>query len=523
MSMPDRPRLPPSVASASDDSDYQRLFELSLDLLCVAGLDGFFQKVNPAWTRVLGWSEAELLSRPVADFMHPEDRERTLQARAELAKGIVLRGLENRYMCRDGSHRWLSWQSAVEIGANKVFAVARDITEQRRRDREYLILSKLESTGIFAAGIAHDYNNLLGGLLLNLDMVALSGATNDKQEEHLQQARQSIYAAEALTQQLVTFANGSTGPRRTLELSPLLRQSLELSVSGSELRTECVIAANLHPVEADEAQLSQVIRGLVLNAREAILGAGTIRLSATNVELDSTGAKEGTPCQYVRIAIEDDGVGIAPEILPKIFDPYFSTKPRGARKGMGLGLTICRTVIQRHGGTIAVESTLGRGTTVVLHLPAVRRGSEAAPPETSQPAKASQKILVMDDEPLFREIVAQALRRLGYDVELATNGEDAVALYEQAERRQSPFAAVLLDLIVRDGRGGADTLKLLRDRNPTLKAVLMTAYGTEEIFKGDRPHGFNGVLIKPFSAETLRLTLARMVPLPNQSANPFGA
>jgi PAS domain S-box-containing protein len=365
------------------ESDCSRLFNLSLDLLCIAGLDGYFKQVNPSWTRVLGWSQEELLSRPVAEFMHPDDRERTLQARANLAKGIPVRGLENRYLCKDGSHRWLAWQSSIEPGAQTVFAVARDITEQRRSHHEHLVLGKLESTRILAGGIAHDFNNLLATLLLNLEMISMCGATNDQQEKLLRQSLETVHAARVLTQQFNTFAQSEvSGPRITLDLKMLLQQSLDLALRGSTLRGESRLAPDLWPAEVDEAQIGLVIRNLVLNAKEAMPAGGIVRLQAENLQLGHLPGLELPPGDYLRISVTDEGIGIPAHALPQVFDPYFSTKQRGAQKGMGLGLTICHAVIQKHGGGIIIDSQPGSGTTVQCHLPAAKTAGKkpSSPP-----------------------------------------------------------------------------------------------------------------------------------------------
>jgi PAS domain S-box-containing protein len=353
------------------ESDYDRLFRLSLDFICVAGLDGYFRRVNPTWSRVLGWSEAELLSRPVSDFMHPEDRERTLQARENLARGTPLRHFENRYRCKDGSFRWLSWQSVAEPGAGLVFAIARDVTEQREMDRERVLMNKLESIGIFAGGVAHDFNNLLAGLLLNVEMVPLCGPLTPAQDEHLEQARRAVLTAKDLTQQLLTFASADVAARRIQPIGELVRSSTELVLRHSPVRGDCEIDPDLWPVPANGTQLAQVLRGLILNAREASAPGGRVRVRAENTGRE-TPPPPGLPAgNYVRVTITDEGAGIPEHVLPKVFDPYFSTKDRGAQKGMGLGLTLCRALISRHGGTIALTSRPGHGTTVVFHLPAV--------------------------------------------------------------------------------------------------------------------------------------------------------
>ena len=499
------------LVQAEADRDRDRLFDLSLDLMCIAGLDGCFKQVNPSWTRVLGWSREELLSRPIAEFMHPEDRERTLRARADLARGIPVRGLENRYLCKDGSYRWLSWQSSVEPGAATVFAVARDITERRQLDHEHLILSKLESTGILAGGIAHDFNNLLTNLQLNLEMIGLTGPLAPTQKQHVSQARETLHAARALTEQLLTFAQGGVSAHRIIDLKNLLQQSLDVALSGSNVRGESTFAPDLWPVEVDEAQIGQVIRNLVLNARESMPAGGIVRLRAENVALDSGLGTDSPSGNYVRIAVIDEGAGIPPEVLPKIFDPYFSTKQRGAQKGMGLGLTICHSVLQKHGGTIAVESRPEHGTTVLCHLPAAHSDViPAAEPVPLEPV-LSRKILVMDDEPRVRQILAQTLAQLGYDPCLAEDGAEAIAFYEEAKQQGAPFAAVLLDLTVRGGMGGREVVRILRERDPAVRAVLMTGYNHEETFRDHSRHGFVGALAKPFSVDRLRAKLTEVL------------
>jgi PAS domain S-box-containing protein len=372
--------LPSGEASSQAEKDLALLFALSLDLLCVAGLDGYFKRVNPAWTRVLGWSEAELLARPVADFMHPEDRERTIQARAGLARGIPVQGLENRYLCKDGSHRWLSWQSVAEPGAATVFAVARDITERRKRDQETLLLGKLESTGTLAGGLAHDFNNLLATLALNLDMIPLCGSTNSEQEQHLNQARQTVRAAKLLTDQLLAFARGSGSSHRLCNLKQVLQDSVTAAMMGSSVAHECRVVPDLWPVEVDPVQIAQVLRGLLLNAREATPSGGMVRVEAENVSLPIAAPAPG-PGDWICIRVVDNGTGIAPDVLSRVFDPYFSTKQRGTQKGMGMGLTTCRAVIREHRGTITIESRPNLGTTVTCHLPAWR---EAARERASQ-------------------------------------------------------------------------------------------------------------------------------------------
>jgi PAS domain S-box-containing protein len=373
---PTRSAVP--AASAVSAAQFDEFFQHSLDLLCVAGLDdGYFKRVNPSWTRVLGWTEEELLARPVHEIMHPADRERTLAARAELARGVPVRGLENRYLCKDGGFRWLSWQSITDSDRRLVFGIARDITEQRQLEQERLVVGKLESTGLLAGGMAHDYNNLLAALRLNLEMFELSDPLTVTQRQFVRQAKTTIDAAAALTRQLLTFADREVAGVSPLNLGVLVRQAAETTLAGSALRVTRRIAADLAGVRGNETQLTQVLRGLLLNAREAAPPEGTIEICAENTAAAATLPAGLKPGRYVRIAVRDDGPGIPSDVMPRIFDPYFSTKERGAQKGMGLGLTLCRIILNRHHGAITVDSAPGEGTTVVCYLPAIPPPSTA--------------------------------------------------------------------------------------------------------------------------------------------------
>jgi two-component system, cell cycle sensor histidine kinase and response regulator CckA len=504
-----------SPPTAPGQHDRERLFDLSLDMLCIAGLDGYFKHVNPSWTRVLGWSREELLARPVADFIHPEDRERTLRARSGLARGVPVCELENRYLCKDGSYRWLCWQSAIEPGGATVFAIARDITERRQQEHDRMVLSKLESTGILAGGIAHDFNNLLAGLQLNSDLFALANNLTAQQKQLLVQNNEIIQSAQQLTQKLLAFARGGLTERKTTDLKRLLQESFDVALSGSHVRGETRIAADLCSCYIDEDQISQVVRNLVLNARESMPSGGTVFLLAENVCLAVPGDPASALNGYVRVSIRDQGQGIAADVLPKVFDPYFSTKQRGSQKGMGLGLTISHTIIQKNGGALTVDSTPGQGTEVCFLLPAVPIPAAPSLPSTTVTPVAGKRILVMDDEAPLLEILCSALTHIGYSVESALDGEQALALFRRARETGAPFSAVLLDLTVRGGMGGAETLQRIREQDPAVCAVLMTGYDNAQTIKDYSQHGFMRALSKPFTMDRLRATLTEVVGSPN--------
>ncbi len=519
---PSRSTPPPPLTQAERERDL--LFNHSRDLLAVAGFDGYLRQVNPAWTRVLGWTREELLSRPIFALLHPDDRDHTLKSRQALIEsGTPVNGLENRYLCKDGSYRWLSWQSAAEPGGQTVFAVARDITERHLKEHERLVHHKLQSTGALAGGIAHDFNNLLAGILLNLEMVGLTGPVNETQNRHLQQARDIIETARELTRQIITFAQRDSASRHAVALKTPLRQALEHALAGSDIVSETEFAPKLWPALVDETQLVQVIRNLVQNSRDAMPSGGRVRLRAENVTLATAPGPGAKPGDYVCITVSDDGSGISPETLPLVFDPYFSTKQRGPQKGMGLGLSLCHSILQNHGGTIAIESRPGQGTTVRCHLPAVpdrdksNGGSRHPLPSPDRfaasgaSAASARRVLVLEDELGLQKIIAAALERLGYVAEIAAEGSAAVVLHDEAMRRGAPFDVALLDLTVHGGMGGPDILPLLRQRAPALRAILMTGQLREQMLHEHERQGFDAALAKPFSLERLAEVLAEVL------------
>lgn len=245
-----------------------------------------------------------------------------------------------------------------------------DITAHKRAEADRLILDKLESTGILAGGLAHDFNNLLTVILLDLELAGMLTPPGEELARLLEEAKKSALAASRLTQQLISFARSGTAARKPTPLAGVIRESVAPALNGGNVKVEFSLADDLSMVDADAPQISQAIRGIVLNALEAMPQGGVLFVRAENVVVNTDEQPSLPPGEYVRLSIADQGSGIAREALPKIFDPYFSTKERGTQKGMGLGLTICHAVIKRHGGTITVTSTVGGGTTFNILLPA---------------------------------------------------------------------------------------------------------------------------------------------------------
>ena len=402
-------------------------------------------------------------------------------------------------------------EAAAAASGRECRAVLEDITEHKRAEEDRLILNKLESMGILAGGLAHDFNNLLAVIVLNVDLAQGTNLPEKELAHLLGGAKRAAMMASSLVQQLITFASGGAPVRKPACLSEGIQASVRSALSGSRVACEFSLAEDLWLAEVDEGQIGQVIRNVVLNAREAMPQGGVVSVRAENVVLGSHEISSLPSGDYVRVSIADRGGGIAKEVLPKIFDPYFSTKQRGDRKGMGLGLTICHAVIQKHGGAIAVESEVGIGTTFHIYLPAFRK--ELADQNAFVPKILPRhgRILVMDDEDGVRKVLGASIERMGHEVELVEDGERAIEVYARAKAQGRPFDAVILDLTIRRGMGGHEAILALRRIDSAAKAIVMSGYADDPVLQEPERHGFKGVLAKPFDSDNLSNVLARVL------------
>jgi PAS domain S-box-containing protein len=470
------------------------------------------------WKEMLGYAEHEIGTgfEDWRSLVHPDDLPTVLALRQANHEGVSEGiNMEYRLRCKDGSWKWVrsrgrvvEWDSAGKplrsIGTHT------DLTASRQAEEDRLILGKLESTGVLAGGIAHDFNNLLTAILLNLDLARYHKDSAGEMLTRVLSAEKAALAARSLTQQLITFARGGASVPKITDVGQLIVDSIPLVLSGSTVRAELNIAPDLYPAEVDPGQVGQVLRNLVLNAREAMPKGGVVTLSARNVSLRAGTISGLEAADYLHITVQDEGEGILPENLAKIFDPYFSTKQRGPQKGMGLGLTICHSVIKKHGGALTVESEPGRGTIFHIYLPAMH----ASPPgrnDSNHPlpgqAEVPWRILVMDDEMTVQETLTQTLRAMGHLAEAVSDGQTAVQKYRQSLLSALPYDLLILDLTIPGGMGGCDTLKTIREMDPGVVAIVMSGYTGDEAMSNYKAFGFRAALTKPFASDVLAAAL----------------
>ena len=396
-----------------------------------------------------------------------------------------------------------------ESGQVSLVAVhIRDITTRKKMEEEILKSQKLESLGVLAGGIAHDFNNLLTGILGNISLTKMYLSAEDKGYVRLEEAEKASERARDLTQQLLTFSKGGAPVKKTASMQQIILDSSRLVLSGSNVRCEFFLADDLWLVEVDEGQMSQVVNNLIINADQAMPDGGIIEVSAENVLIDPRDDLALEPGRYVKISIVDHGIGIAEDALPKIFDPYFTTK----KKGNGLGLATVYSILKNHDGHIIVESKINIGTTFNLYLPESEKCFLLGAGEEKHHALriGTGRILVMDDEEVIREVASEMLEYLGYRVEVCGDGAEALELYRNAQATEEPFAAVIMDLTVPGGMGGREAMMKLLEIDQGVKVIVSSGYSNDPVIANYRDYGFCGVVAKPYKTHDLGNVLLRL-------------
>ena len=388
--------------------------------------------------------------------------------------------------------------------------------ECERMQQELQKNKNLEALGVLAGGIAHDFNNLLTTIFGYIELAQMLSGTGSEIHQKLGEAIKAAKRAKQLTQQLLTFSKGGRPVKENVDLADLLIDTTSLLLSGSNVKVHYDMAASTGEIEVDKGQICQVFQNLLFNAKEAMPEGGNLTISMKNITVESDSpeplVKDG---RYVRITFKDDGTGIDPANLGKIFDPYFSSKSKGAVRGQGLGLTIAHSIIKKHGGHIHAESKLGEGATFHIYLPLMQgqapRPSKATLPAatTSQPER--KRLLIMEDEETVAGAFREMLTYLGYAVAVAVNGPEAIALFSQALGDNRPFAAVILDLTIRGGEGAEKVLAKLRQLDPEVRAVVASGYADNAIMADFRHYGFAGVIHKPFTLSALAQAVERVL------------
>lgn len=466
---------------------------------------------NKKCEEIMGYKTEEFYS-PDFDFLKlisPESKDLIKANLERHMKGQEVAPLEYTLIAKGGRKiaAILTTKLIKYEGENAILGTVTDIRERKKMQEELLKARKLESVGILAGGIAHDFNNILTGILGNISLAKAEVDSKDEIFKTLTKAEKASLRAKDLTQQLLTFSKGGAPVRKTTSIAELIEDSVGFALRGSRVRCEFSMPSDLWAVELDEGQMNQVMNNLIINADQAMPEGGIIKVSAENVTLKKEDALPLKDGRYVKVTIEDQGIGIPRQHLTKIFDPYFSTK----HKGDGLGLATSYSIIKNHRGYVAVDSELGRGASFYVYLPA----SSEKPPKKKSGRKTylagKGRILVMDDEEMVRDVVGDLLKILGYEVEFASDGLELTDLYRKAKDSGQPFDAVIMDLTVPGGMGGEESVRKLLEMDPEARAIVSSGYCNDPVMSNFEKYGFSGVVAKPFKIEELGEALHRVL------------
>ena len=509
-------------ALTSETAESQQKYEFLLEL-CHDGIliiqDGKIRESNYLMAKMCGYAAEEVLDTELASFLHPEDMQwvESIYTRViDDANAIEIQ--ETAFMWKNGI-KIFAEVTAGQFVYNQQPAVLLMVREINDRSQAFDEQEKNNAIGSMAAlsgGIVHDYNHLLKAIIGNISQARANLPPEHKAFMVLSEALTATNTAKNLTHQLIQFSRDSNPQKTTASVADLLTSAVEFTLSGSNVKPVYELSANLWPIDVEKCQIVQAIHNIVMNAREAMPWGGEINIAAENISVQNDDAHllKG---RYVKLIFEDKGCGIKKAFLDKVFEPYFSTKNQTIQEASGLGLPISRSIIHKHGGAIKVESIVGMGTTLVVYLPAgdapIIEKEAQIKTETEIPIFGNGRILIMDDERTIRELGGKIVSHLGYDVEFAHNGTEAVKQYQKALVDRAPYDVVILDLTVRGEMGGIETIQKLMELDPEVNAIVSSGYASQPDIMDFEQRGFKGFVAKPYTVEELRETLERVLPV----------
>ena len=482
--------------------------------------EGVVRFINDSACSLAGTGVAQAVGRPLASVF-PLAREKTREpvrppdTAARAADQVVALPPNTVLVRSDGSARLVEGrcapmhdQAGQTIGA---VLVLHDVTEQSRLELELQRASKLESVGLLAGGIAHDFDNILAIIMGNLTLALMDEQVKSAGAARwLHEAERGALRARDLTQQLLTFAKGGEPVRASVQLAEVVREAANFALHGSAVRCEFSIDPALWPAQVDKVQIGQVVQNLVINAVQAMVNGGVLTVGIHNEAVAPDTTLPLAPGNYLRLTVRDCGPGISAELLPRIFEPYFTTK----ETGVGLGLATVYSIVKKHQGHVTVESFPGAGTTFELWLPAATVEPVSATRSQSPFGEMQGRVLFMDDEEPIRQMASILLARLGLEPEMAEDGAEAVAKFKDARHAGRPFDLVVMDLTVPGGVGGLAALRQMQAIDPGVKAIVSSGYSSDPVMADHRAFGFSGMVAKPYRITDLAKTLREVLNQP---------
>lgn len=483
-----------------------------------AGTDGKSRKftfISAGVVKLHGVSREAVFRNPELLYsqIHPDDRQMLAAREAECVASLSDFSCEARFVLPDGRQRWSLFSSQLrrrDDGHIICCGVEIDITTQKEAEQETLALEsrlhqiqKLESLATLSGGIAHGFNNLFAGVYGNIDL-ALAVSNEPKVIEFLENSMRTIDRARSLTGQLLTFSKGGAPCRKPGNLATCVTESVRLALEGSKVTCSFRFADNLMNCDFDRSQIGQAVANIAVNARQAMPDGGSLEIAGENC-CDSSLPAICRPGSYVKLTFKDSGPGMSCDILDKIFDPFFSTRPGAS----GMGMTTCFSIISQHDGYIEADSEPDAGSVFTIYLPAAAAAlQESMPAQNSSAHTGNNKVLVMDDEEILRETIGMMLQTIGYSAVCHADAESAVRYFLEETRAGRKLAAVLLDLTISGGPGGREAIREIRKICQKTPVFVVSGYADDPVMANPQQFGFNASLCKPFKKIDLERTLA---------------
>ena len=475
------------------------------DLMALVDKDYIFLSVNEAYLKKINKSAEQIVGHNVIEIMGDDFFKTICQPNAQKCfKGQTI-NFECRIDLFEQKNRLMSVVYSPYYDEDKIIQgfvlSSRDITEY-----EVLRSSKLESIGLLAGGIAHDFNNIMTGLFGNLYLAKMKLPDGHAASKYIDLSEQAMERARSLTSQLLTFSKGGEPIVEKESISEIINDLVTLHFSGCNVKAVIVLQDNLWSIDVDRGQISQAIGAILMNAIQAMPKGGNFYVKGENINDINLNILPAAKGKFVKLSFRDEGAGINPEDIEKIFDPYFSTKPTSS----GLGLSATKSIIAKHGGYIIVDSKVTVGTTFDIYLPVTNAQEEILSTE-SKSSSSFGNILIMDDDEMIRVLSVELLESFGHKVGTSIDGMDALKKYAQAMENRKPFDIVIMDLTIPGGMGGSEAVRKLLEIDPQAKVIVSSGYSTDSAMANYAEHGFSARLLKPFQMEELQEVISSLL------------
>jgi two-component system cell cycle sensor histidine kinase/response regulator CckA len=484
---------------------YRVLANAAQDIIFVVDKTGHILYVNPFAAGYFSSTPEEIVGKSLKDLFPPESCTQQQRAVGEVFETGLPLFIEERFSFPERGI-WLDTRlipirdESGEVSC--VLGISRDTTERKKTEAEAQRIEKLESLSVFAGGIVHEFNNVLTAIAGNILLAKMYARPESEVFDILTEAERASLRVGDLIRRLMAFSQGGA-PRKKASSLPEIIEKTSSEVLKDKASKKFFLSPDLWTVEADEVQIGQAIRNVLVNAEQAMPKGGVVIISAENVVIDAKSSLPLKKGEYVRLSVGDSGAGIDEEHIEKIFDPFFTTK----EKGRGLGLASAFSIVKNHGGCISVESKAGVGTIFHIYLPAARGQVAAVPREGKTQMSGKRRILVMDDEEIVRNVIGRMLNQCGCDADFAREGAEMLDRYKEALEAGEPFDAVIVDLVVAEGMGGKEAIGRLLEVDPDARAIVSSGYSDDLIMGDYGEFGFRAVLPKPYGIADLNRVL----------------